>query len=176
MGKGSSSDRARTQTTMGTQLPPPSRQTRRRRRWRRRRLLRRRCGGGGTAAVMRIPPPPSSSQTSSRPGSGRRKFEGGIFRLRVDDRGGGGALETREREKGPPKYRERRGESKKPDAAPSSLSTRGPVFTIFFFSDAPFLFASALPYITLYICIIFFHQADLRSINDNHNKGVVERI
>lgn len=123
---------------------------------------------------MRIPPP--SSQTSSRPGIATRKSEGGILRLHVDDRGGGGARETREREQGRVSEESGTGRAKKPDAAPSSLSTRGPVFYYIFLLRRALSVRVCSPRITLYYNIFFyFHQADLRSINDNHNKGVVER-
>ncbi|KAF0768062.1 Uncharacterized protein FWK35_00006482 [Aphis craccivora] len=115
MGKGSSSDRARTRTTIGGRAAAAAVAS---------------DASTSTAtvvvvqAVMRIPPP--SSQTSSRPGIATRKSEGGILRLHVDDRGGGGARETSEREQRRVPEESGTGRAKKPDAAPSSLSTRGP--------------------------------------------------
>uniref|UniRef100_A0A2S2P151 Uncharacterized protein n=1 Tax=Schizaphis graminum TaxID=13262 RepID=A0A2S2P151_SCHGA len=169
MGKGSSSDRARTRTTIDGHAAAAAVAS---------------DASTSTAAaavvvvvqaVMRIPPSPSSSsssQTSSRPGIATRKSEGGIFRLRVDDRGGG-ARETRERarEKGP--KRAARGEQKNPTPCrhPSAPADR---FLLYFSSPTRPFCSRLLSRITLYY-IFFFRQADLRSINDNHNKGVVER-
>lgn len=136
MGKGSSSDRARTRTTIGGHAAAAAVAS---------------DASTSTAkvvvvqAVMRIPPP--SSQTSSRPGIATRKSEGGVFSVCASTTAAAAAAapgrRVRENREGSPK-RAARGERKNPTPRRHPSAPADRFFTIFFFSDAPFLFASAL--------------------------------